>query len=377
MGIMTTRKGPMLRFNVESNLVVPIVCLCWYSISSFGSQVTKRILTECPMPLFLGEFQFIFIGLSAFITCFVGYYVPPVRRLFPDGIFPNYSDTGTKIIVRPSKDVLYTVFPLGLFQFIGKYYGHRATSLVPVSTVASVKTLSPIFIILAQKLLKRNELKLNKAIYLSLMCVMLGVWVIVYSDTKNLAPKINNAESDDNTGSSSYYGILFAILSMLIFVGQNMYAKNIFTYRTNELPTTNKYDATWQKTSPKKYDKLTLMMYISAVGFLLSIGWFVTLELPTLCSNFFNEPHDIEIPWRLIMLNGVLHFLQSMITFYLIGEISTLSYSIANIMKRIAIISFSWMYTSHHITSVQLLGMVLNVTGLFFYKRLMKFKNTE
>ncbi|CDO92395.1 unnamed protein product [Kluyveromyces dobzhanskii CBS 2104] len=329
------------------------------------------------MPLFLGEFQFIFIALSACVTCYIGYYVPSVQKIFPEGIFPKYTGPDTSVILRPNKDVLYTVFPLGLFQFLGKYYGHRATSLVPVSTVASIKTLSPIFIILAQKLLKRNDLRLNKAVYLSLACVMLGVWVIVYSDAKNVVPKNSGSGLDEGTVRSNHYGVLFANVSMLIFVAQNIYAKNIFTFRSNELPTTNNYNALCQKTSPKKYDKLTLMMYISSVGFLLSLGWFVTLELPTLWGNFFNEPHKIEIPWRLIMLNGALHFLQSMITFYLIGEISTLSYSIANIMKRIAIISFSWVYTSHNITPIQILGMLLNVTGIFFYKRLMKFKNTE
>lgn len=375
MGRIIWKFRSLIPISSDTNIAVPIVCLCWYAISSFGSQITKRILTECPMPLFLGEFQFIFIVLSACITCLIGHYLPGVRKLFPEGTFPRSQDPGVNVIMRPSKEVLLTVFPLGLFQFMGKYYGHRATSLVPVSTVASIKTLSPIFIILAQKMLKRFDHKLNREIYLSLGCVMLGVWVIVYSDSKNTVPKTQISNLEDQAIKTSHYGVLFASISMLIFVIQNIYAKNIFTYKSdyNELPiATSKSDYRRSLRSPRKYDKLTLMIYISVVGFSISLGWFIALELPTLWANFFHEPHNVEIPWRLIILNGVLHFLQSMITFYLLGEISTLSYSIANIMKRIAIISFSWLYTAHSITMIQVLGILLNVTGLFFYERLMK-----
>ena len=211
----------------------------------------------------------------------------------------------------------------------------------------------------------------NKGVYFSLLCVITGVWVIVYSDNHTASRSISGADMGTNDVSQfSHVGVIFANISMLIFVVQNIHAKTIFTSRKEELPISSKqkYASAWNATSRRKYDKLTLMIFISMVGFMMSLGWFVTLELPIVWSVIFGLT-DYTISWNLIILNGTLHFLQSMITFYLLGEISTLSYSIANIMKRIAIISFSWVSTSHNITGIQILGMLLNVSGLFFYER--------
>lgn len=381
---------------LRPHLHTVILCICWYIISSLASQVTKKILTLCPLPLFLGEFQFIYTAFLAAISCQIAYVNPQFHNIFPKGTFPDYDNTAKynkynkrvflPAITKPSKHIIETVLPLGLFQFVGKYFGHTATSLVPVSTVASIKTLSPLFILMFQKLLRIKTLTIDKSLAFSLTSLVLGVWIIVNEDGKN-----HKKRTASNAGFSTY-GIICAIISMFIFVGQNIYGKSVFTFKSTpltELPQSHNlhreesplpmYEKPRETTpnnfhsvKPKKYDKLTLMIYISSVGFMLSFGWFITLELPTIWRYIsYGEGSEFiqEIPWKLFFLNGTFHFIQAMITFHLLGEVSTLTYSIANLMKRIAIISVSWLFIGGPITLLQILGLLINTIGLFLYEK--------
>ncbi|AQZ09867.1 YJL193W [Zygosaccharomyces parabailii] len=367
-------------FHAYSHII--LLCLCWYIISSFASQVTKKILTIHPLPLFLGEFQFAYTAFLACICCMLANEFPSFYRRFPEGTFPQYHDEShpryqRNTFIRPTKHLLLTLLPLSLFQFVGKYFGHMATSLVPISTVASVKTLSPVCIIIIQKFFDLVGPQLGGHAYVSLACIILGVWIIVSEDSRDTSRAGLVAGAKDSVEYSSY-GIVCAVSSMLIFAAQNVYGKGVFTYKQEN---SNRFD---KAVSPLpiymerkgnviipesiKYDKLTLMLYISLVGFSLSFGWFMTWEYSTI----YNEITQIgfgSIPWKLLFLNGTFHFLQAMIAYQLLGEVSTLTYSIANIMKRIVVITVSWVVSSRRITANQLLGLLLNMVGLFLYER--------
>lgn len=368
------------KFHAYSHII--LLCLCWYIISSFASQVTKKILTIHPLPLFLGEFQFAYTAFLACICCVLANKFPSFCRRFPEGTFPQYHDEShpryqRNTFIRPTKHLLLTLLPLSLFQFVGKYFGHMATSLVPISTVASIKTLSPVCIIIIQKFFDLAGPQLGGHAYVSLACIILGVWIIVSEDGRDTSRAGLVAGAKDSVEYSSY-GILCAVSSMLIFAAQNVYGKGVFTYKQEN---SNRFD---KAVSPLpiymerkgnviipesiKYDKLTLMLYISLVGFSLSFGWFMTWEYSTI----YNEITQIgfgSIPWKLLFLNGTFHFLQAMIAYQLLGEVSTLTYSIANIMKRIVVITVSWVVSSRRITANQLLGLFLNMFGLFLYER--------
>ncbi|CAI4043461.1 hypothetical protein SKDZ_10G0260 [Saccharomyces kudriavzevii ZP591] len=384
-----------LSVSIKHNAHIIFLCLSWYFISSLASQVTKRVLTVCPLPLFLGEFQFIYTAMLAWCSCFIAYSFPSFYRIFPMGTFPEYYSSDREagrmvrkpsklgsLIIPPSRPIIQTVLPLGLFQFVGKYFGHTATSLVPVSTVASIKTLSPMFILLLQKLLKISTLKITLTLIFSLCTLVLGVWIIVQED--NRLPVSSNDPSE-----FSKYGITCAMISMFIFVLQNIYGKAVFTYKsqTNGSPTGSGFsrqesplpiyekldEKLVTENKPKSYDKLTLMIYISLVGFCLSFGWFTVLEFPVLFNYFFQINSSSTViqafPVSLFLLNGTFHFIQAMITFHLLGEVSTLTYSIANLMKRFAIIAVSWVFIGRGITWLQVFGLVLNTLGLFLYER--------
>ncbi|QID85940.1 hypothetical protein GRS66_008539 [Saccharomyces pastorianus] len=384
-----------LSISIRHNAHIIFLCICWYFISSLASQVTKQVLTVCPLPLFLGEFQFIYTAMLAWCSCFIAYKYQKFYHIFPKGTFPEYYGNAgdsnrmmrkpsklSSLIISPSRPILQTVLPLGLFQFVGKYFGHTATSLVPVSTVASIKTLSPMFILLLQKLLKISTLKVTLTLTFSLCTLVFGVWIIVQEDNRLPA-------SSSDLREFSNYGIICAVISMFIFVLQNIYGKTVFTFRSQKdgvqtnsgssredspLPIYEKSnERPAMQNVPKSYDKLTLMIYISLVGFCLSFCWFITLEFPILFKYFLGTDNSVTViqsfPVSLLLLNGTFHFIQAMITFHLLGEVSTLTYSIANLMKRFAIIAVSWVFIGRRITWLQILGLVLNTLGLFLYER--------
>ncbi|CAR27242.1 hypothetical protein ZYGR_0I05160 [Zygosaccharomyces rouxii] len=368
---------------------IVLLCLCWYVISSFASQVTKKILTIHPLPLFLGEFQFAYTALLAALCCIIAKGSLSFHSRFPEGTLPQYHDKShpqhqRTIFTRPTRHVLLTVLPLSIFQFLGKYFGHTATSLVPISTVASIKTLSPVCIIILQKVFKVSNSQLGSQVYLSLACIILGVWIIVSEDNK-VYSRVSSL-ADSNSQQYSSYGILCAISSMIIFASQNIYGKGVFTYKQENanrldravapLPLYTEKKGTLTVPESIKYDKLTLMMYISLVGFSLSFGCFMSLEFSTV----YDEIRQFGIgciPWYLFFINGTFHFLQAMITYQLLGEVSTLTYSIANIMKRIVVVTVSWLAAGGQITANQLIGLLLNVFGLFFYERYNSKKKKE
>lgn len=374
---------------------VALLCCCWYAVSALASQVTKRILTLCPLPLLLGEIQFVYTALLSVIACVIAYQSPTFYNSFPRGTFPPYFNVGDehearhvrrlhrmtllRVVTAPSQHIFKTVLPLSLFQFVGKFFGHSATALVPISTVSSIKTLSPVCILIFQKMLGIKTLPITPVLILSLSTLILGVWLIVMLDQP----------SQGNKSSFSTYGVTCAVTSMLIFVGQNLYGKSVFTtpkhdhslkisdsrgnLKDQDLPIYRSVDSD----RTKKYDKLTLMLYISILGFISSFCWFIALELPVVwrfCMYDIQPQHKIivRVPWHLYLVNGTFHFVQAMITFHLMGEVSTLTYSVANLMKRIAIISVSWLYSSDKITLVQILGLSLNMLGLFLYERCSK-----
>lgn len=118
-----------LPHSVQTNIHIITLCLCWYFISSLASQVTKQILTICPLPLFLGEFQFLFTALLAAISCALAFNYRWIYDLFPEGTFPRYYVTIHEhknerdqeriyAITRPSKHIITTVLPLSFFNLL-------------------------------------------------------------------------------------------------------------------------------------------------------------------------------------------------------------------------------------------------------------------
>ncbi|CAR28810.1 hypothetical protein ZYGR_0U01690 [Zygosaccharomyces rouxii] len=363
------------RYLPEVDIKVTAICLIWYVTSSVSSNLSKAILKEFTHPVALTELQFLASALLCvgFITL-VNYLQRPglqTGRLaracsnFPEGILPCYLDGNFKDSISgkflvPCKIVLMTTFPMGIFQFIGHISTHKATSLIPVSLVHSIKALSPIITVSYYRLFQGRQY--NPMTYYTLIPLIMGVMVTCWATHGSRTP---NSSSNKNLQMGS--GFIFASLSMLIFVSQNIFAKGILTVKRNRgiLPSSSPTTSKRKEVSPLQIDKITILFYCSCMGFLLTLPPFLTNELFQHQSVFQDLNGRVS---SLIVLHGFAHFLQALLAFQLIGMLSSVNYSVANIMKRIVIILVALVWESK-LNVIQLVGLSMTLGGLYGYDK--------
>ncbi|KAG0680122.1 hypothetical protein C6P40_001755 [Pichia californica] len=131
-------------------------------------------------------------------------------------------------------------------------------------------------------------------------------------------------------------------------------------------------------------DKLTTLMYCSLYGLAYSIPAFMIYELPNILfsSKFYPStlnntpavqttsiPYYSLIPWSLLILNGISYFVQSLLAFHILGMLPTVTYSIANMMKRIIVITISILVRGHPPTLLEGLGLFHVSCGLYIYEK--------
>lgn len=124
----------------EIDLRITATCFIWYVMSSISSNVSKTILRAFNHPVALTELQFLVSGILCvgFASVVNLFRLPRLKHTkfsnalnsFPEGILPEYLDGNfrssilSKFLI-PSKLVLVTTFPMGIFQFIGHITSHK------------------------------------------------------------------------------------------------------------------------------------------------------------------------------------------------------------------------------------------------------------
>ncbi|GMM30991.1 Sly41 protein [Martiniozyma asiatica (nom. inval.)] len=431
------------KFNLPSiNYKLIVLCLIWYLTSVVSSSSTKKILMEFKHPVSLTEVQFVMNAFFCILTMWIFQILEKrgmgIIQVFPPGTFPeNLTKEGYHIInsfLYPSNLVFKTTVPMGMFQFMGQIASHNATSIIPVSLVHTIKALSPMTTVLIYRFFFGKIF--SSKTYMTLIPLIAGVML---SCSRN--------SSKHNEESVFHKGCIFAFISMLIFVAQNIFAKKILTWdekqkleddedrRANNflqrfnwkvtrsesatstpiLPISHSFksprseyfdvqqnlgssasssndtsrnnstqnlsnfvnDSTMHSkfifNSPqKKLDKISVLFYCSIVGFFLTFPVFLVSEF-----NFFKKYETLTIftmeintiYW--ILIYSISHFVQSLMAFQILGMVSPINYSIANILKRIIIIAFSIIIegTYTQLNSKQWIGLFLTFVGLYSYDR--------
>ena len=209
------------------------------------------------------------------------------------------------------------------------------------------------------------------------------------------------------------HGIFYALLSTSVFAAGSIYTKNVITNNNvgkskekkeivrlalfssdstatltaldlekNEISNHQEEDYLDRVKEPK-IDKLTTLMYCSLYGLAYSIPALLIYELPTLFSSKLYPatlgntpaaqttpiPYYTLIPWKLLIVNGFSYFFQSLLAFHILGMLPTVTYSIANMMKRIVVISISIIARGRHLTILEWLGLFHVTAGLYVYEK--------
>jgi solute carrier family 35 protein E1 len=211
----------------------------------------------------------------------------------------------------------------------------------------SLQALSPLFTVAAYALL--FGVSYSSKTYISLLPLTIGVM---------LACSYAVSVSD-------LVGLLCAFGSALVFVSSNIFFKKIMPSNSHGLSKTT-----------HKLDKLNLLLYSSSIAFLLMIPLWLYYDLPVLLETKANPSH-ISHPKQghatphsvayYFLLNGIVHFTQNIIAFIILSSTSPVTYSIASLIKRVAVICIAIMWFNQTVYPVQAFGIALTFTGLYMY----------
>lgn len=199
------------------------LCLLWYSMLSFTSQITKVIMTSLNYPFFLAMIQFaIATAASSGILCLARRF-PKLQTKFPSGTLPDNSSE--KLFNLP---MLAKILPLSIFNFSGKYFSLSATLLIPVATVASVKSLTPLVVVLGYRTL--YQVRFPAVTYALLVPLVAGVVLMIGANDEAGGGSRDSAPLSFLGNPTHVKGIAMCIISTLVLAAQQMYGKELITW---------------------------------------------------------------------------------------------------------------------------------------------------
>ncbi|KAJ6519073.1 triose-phosphate transporter family-domain-containing protein [Mycena sanguinolenta] len=306
-----------------SSLKFVLLCTLWYTSSALSSNSGKALLNQFRYPVTLTFVQF------GFVAGYCLLFMSPAIRFSQ--------------IRRPTRQIIQSTLPMGMFQVGGHIFSSLAISRIPVSTVHTIKALSPLFTVAAYALL--FGVSYSSKTYISLLPLTVGVMLASSSDMS----------------ASNFIGLLCAFGSALVFVSSNIFFKKIMPSNA--------------QTTSQKLDKLNLLLYSSGMAFLLMIPIWLYYDFRIL---FFAGPgaaaaldpsakqpaHSVGYYF---FMNGTVHFAQNIIAFVILASTSPVTYSIASLIKRVWVICIAIVWFSQNINPVQGVGILMTFTGLYMY----------
>ncbi|KAI9225753.1 MAG: triose-phosphate transporter family-domain-containing protein [Piptocephalis tieghemiana] len=296
------------------------LCLAWYAASATASNVGKHLLTLWDQPVTASWIQFLFTSMYAFLSA----KVFRITTLQP-----------------PSRRVFAVVVPLCAFQVGSHVLTSIAISRVPVSFVHTVKALSPLFTVLAYRLL--FSVTYPPRVYTAMIPLTLGVMLAC-------------AKALD----VQFVGVLCALGSCIIYVAQNIFSKRVLFRDEGVTP---------NSAAPPRMDKINLLFWSSISAFIvMTPGWLWSEGFSLL---FSSSSHSIGFShiFFLLMLNGTAHFAQALLAITVLSTSSPVTYSIASLMKRVVVITCAVLWFRQPIGLTQACGITMTFYGLWLYDR--------
>lgn len=170
-----------------------------------------------------------------------------------------------------------------------------------------------------------------------------------------------------DVSASNVFGLMSAFGSALIFVSSNIFFKKI-------MPTPSSGSA-----GPvHKLDKINLLFYSSGIAFLVMIPIWLYYDLSALL-NRWSAGSIIAVNKHAnsgggsiayyFFANGTVHFAQNIIAFAILATTSPVTYSIASLIKRIAVICIAIVWFNQKIHPAQGFGICLTFFGLWMYNQ--------
>ncbi|ORY02876.1 TPT-domain-containing protein [Basidiobolus meristosporus CBS 931.73] len=299
-----------------------LYCLLWYSTSSITNNIGKSILTQFSYPVTLTFVQF---GLVATFALVISHFF------------------GTAKIHPPTKEIILPTIPISLFAIGGHVFSSVALSQVPVSVVHTIKALAPLFTVLLHKILYGASY--STGVYFSLLPLTVGV-MLAFTFQLNV----------------SITGFIYALISCIIFVVQNMLSKKVLSKDT------------------KKLDKLNILFYSTICSFILMFPLWIYSEGFQLLFGEVHTGRMVISTYQLLfdfLLNGLTHYGQIMSSITVLSLTTTVTYSIASLFKRVFVIVSAIIWFRQPVSVMQMIGFSLTFFGLYLYDKAKTNKSVE
>jgi solute carrier family 35 protein E1 len=151
---------------------------------------------------------------------------------------------------------------------------------------------------------------------------------------------------------SNVFGLFCAFGSTIVFVSQNIFFKKI-------MPTNA------ESSTSTKLDKINLLFYSSGTAFVLMVPLWLYSDAWRVVNHVL--PPNAPSITLYFFLNGTVHFAQNLLAFAILSSTSPVTYSIASLVKRIAVICLAIVWFKQTVHYVQAVGICLTGVGLLMY----------
>eukprot|EP00096_Caligus_rogercresseyi_P001085 TRINITY_DN11696_c0_g1_i1.p1 TRINITY_DN11696_c0_g1~~TRINITY_DN11696_c0_g1_i1.p1 ORF type:complete len:363 (-),score=84.81 TRINITY_DN11696_c0_g1_i1:75-1163(-) len=301
--------GSPTRGDIRDCLRIILLCGGWYSVSSANGVIGKWILSEFPYPTTLTMVQLLSITI----------YSRPLIALL-----------GIRPLSVSWKYYLKWIVPLAFAKFLFSLMSHISIWKVPVSYAHTVKATMPLFTVLIVRVLLGE--KHGWRAHISLLPILGGVAIATLTET-----------SFNPVGLASALGATAGF--SVINIGSKKIMKDLGVHQ------------------------LRLVFVIGQLALLLFIPFWLYWDFISILGVYEDENLHFSSIAFLLVLDGFFNWLQSIFALSILKIVTPLTYAVANVTKRISVITISLLLLKNPITSTNVGGMFLAIFGVFFYNK--------
>lgn len=312
---LTETKGFKMRWKaVKDFLRIALICCMWYVVSTANGIIGKWILNVFPHPMTITLCQLVTIAI----------YTPPLLKC---------------LNIRPMTGVswkyyLRYIVSLAVFKFISSVCAHISIWKTEVSYAHTVKASIPIFTVVFSRIITGTKYSLRT--YASLVPIVAGVAIASITEI-----------------SFDMVGLGTALTATAGFSIMTIYTKKI--------------------TEDVGIHTLRLLCTLGQLSAAMFLPIWLLYDLPKILERHQGENPNYEddsstLPLLvLLVVDGTFHWLQNILAFTLMKIVNPLTYSVANVTKRIAVISGSLVMMKNEVTLMNVLGMSAAIGGVGMY----------
>ncbi|XP_014499766.1 xylulose 5-phosphate/phosphate translocator, chloroplastic [Vigna radiata var. radiata] len=295
----------------SKNLKLALVFGLWYFQNIVFNIYNKKVLNIFPFPWLLASFQLL-VG-SIWMLVLWSSKLQPCPKI--------------------SKPFIVALLGPALFHTIGHISACVSFSKVAVSFTHVIKSAEPVFSVIFSSVLGD---KYPIQVWLSILPIVLGCSLAAVTEV-----------------SFNVQGLWGALISNVGFVLRNIYSKRSLQ-------------------NFKEVDGLNLYGWITIVSFLYLFPVAIFVEGSQWIPGYYKAIEAIGKPstfYFWVLLSGVFYHLYNQSSYQALDEISPLTFSVGNTMKRVVVIVSTVLVFRNPVRPLNALGSAIAILGTFLYSQ--------